>query len=350
MSLDSIVRITITTQTARMSQAGFGTPLIIAQHNYWAERVRSFSNLSELVQTQDSEEEKKLPESQRFEKQPLYHMTQAIFAQNPSVPKIKIGKREGTESVKTALENIIKVDVDGDFYGVLVLTTDRAKDYPDLADAIGTRRLLAGVDLSSSETALADKLKESNGARRIFAILKEDTNDYPAAALMGRMLTQAPGSSSWAFKELAGIKKSKLSSSTIDDLKKASINRHLDINQRGVTMDGRVMNNEYIDIIHGIDWLHVRLQERIFRLFVLNEKIPYTTKGVDLIRCEIMAQLNDAVYRGFLADDPPPTVSIPDVLSVESTSRENRTLPDVHFSGRIAGAIHEIIIQGVVKP
>lgn len=56
-------------------------------------------------------------------------------------------------------------------------------------------------------------------------------------------------------------------------------------------MDGRVMSGEYINIVHGIDWLHVRIQERLFRLLMINEKIPYTAKVVDLVRCEILAQL-----------------------------------------------------------
>ena len=30
--------------------------------------------------------------------------------------------------------------------------------------------------------------------------------------------------------------------------------------------------------------LHVRIQERLFRLLMINEKIPYTLKGIDLVR------------------------------------------------------------------
>lgn len=48
MSLDSIVTISIDTQNLQMAQAGFGTPLIIARHDVWPERVKSFANLSDL--------------------------------------------------------------------------------------------------------------------------------------------------------------------------------------------------------------------------------------------------------------------------------------------------------------
>jgi hypothetical protein len=341
MSLDNIVKIHIDTQSLSMSQTGFGTPLIIAKHDHWTERVRSFSNLSELF---------KASKAEKFELEPLYKMVQTIFAQTPTVPKIKIGKRIESESVEVALKAISKSDADGDFYGILVLSeNDPAKDYLSLADAVSSRRLLAGVDIPEGKTELGEALANSLGARRIFSIYNAKEGQYPAAAWMGRMLSQAPGSSSWAFKSLEGIEKAKLSTDTTDKLKATSINRHIDINKVGVTLDGKVAKGEYIDVIHGIDWLHVRIQERLFRLLQINEKIPYTAKGIDLVRCEIMAQLKEAVNRGLLAPEPEPQVSIPNIEDVSESKRRGRILPDVHFSGRLAGAIHEIEIKGVVN-
>jgi hypothetical protein len=348
MSLDSIVRITISTQNLSMAQAGFGTPIIIAQHDYLKQRVQSFSSLAEIFAIRDVEKEKALPEEKQFHKHPLYLMASAIFSQNPSVPKLKIGKRQSNESVTEALNNIINGDADGDFYGVLLLPNDPKKDYVELAQAVASKRLLAGIDIDDGIIDIAATLNKSEGARRIFTVFKEEQNEYPAAAWMGRMLTQAPGSTSWAFKELLGIKKSKLSADKIGKLKAAVINRHIDINKVGVTMDGKVMKDEYIDIIHGVDWLHVRIQERLFRLLMINEKIPYTLKGIDLVRSEIMAQLKEAVYRGLLAPEPEPQVSTPAIEDIDPVTRGQRKLPDVSFSGRLAGAIHEIEIRGTV--
>jgi hypothetical protein len=183
---------------------------------------------------------------------------------------------------------------------------------------------------------------------RVFYIYKEDEADFPAAAWMGKMLPEPPGSTTWAFKELADITKSKLNTTTISNLNKLNINRHIYINNKGVTLDGKVSANEYIDIVHGIDWLHVRIQERIFRLLMLNGKIPYTLKGIDLIRSELLAQLKDAVRRGLLAEVPEPTVSIPDIDSISTDKKESRILPDVKFSARLAGAIHAVEIRGTV--
>jgi hypothetical protein len=66
------------------------------------------------------------------------------------------------------------------------------------------------------------------------------------------------------------------------------------------------------------------------------------------VRSEILAQLKEGVYRGLLAEDPEPQVSIPMINEVEEKERDNRVLPKVRFSARLAGAIHKIEIQGTV--
>ncbi len=374
MSIDSIVNVTITSQSLHMSQAGFGTPLIIAEHDYWTERVKSFSDLSELtfvpkkpaetaptnvartVMTTDSGAPavpKKEPQPQLIPKDSALYLTaQALISQTPRVPKFKVGLREKTESVADALDKILLDDKDGDFYGILLAADygdDHAKYIADVQSLISTlkdKRLLAGIDVTEKQLAAFPEKGMTSG--RLFYIYKEDGADFPAAAWMGKMLPEAPGSTTWAFKELRDITKSKLNTTTIDTLKKRNINRHLYINNKGVTLDGKVSADEYIDIVHGIDWLHVRIQERIFRLLMLNGKIPYTLKGIDLVRSELLAQLKDAVRRGLLAEDPEPTVSIPDIDSIPIEKKESRILPDVKFSARLAGAIHAIEIRGTV--
>jgi hypothetical protein len=346
MSIDSIVKISISANSLQMAQAGFGLPIIIAEHEYLKNRVHTIQNLDELFKLRDLKKEDGLPEQKRFQNHPLYQMASTIFSQNPTISKLKIGKRLSDESIAQALTSI-KGDANGDFYGILIIPKD-SKDILELSAAIGSERYLAGVDLDETTLEVAQALKDSKGSKKIFAIFKERPTDYPAAAWMGRMLAQAPGSSSWAFKQLEGIQRSKLSTDLLEKLEKATINRHIDINTVGVTMNGKVMSGEYIDIVQGIDWLHVRIQERLFRLLQINEKIPYTLKGIDLVRSEILAQLKEAVYRGLLAEDPEPQVSTPSIGDITPDKRSGRVLPDVSFSARLAGAIHAIEIKGTV--
>jgi len=66
------------------------------------------------------------------------------------------------------------------------------------------------------------------------------------------------------------------------------------------------------------------------------------------VRSEILAQLKEGIYRGVLAENPEPKVSTQTIEDIDQSSRDDRVLPKVRFSGRLAGAIHKIEIQGTV--
>ncbi|MEI6806927.1 MAG: DUF3383 family protein, partial [Myxococcaceae bacterium] len=145
------------------------------------------------------------------------------------------------------------------------------------------------------------------------------------------------------------IKQYALSTGQASQLDANHINRYTTINDVGVTLQGKCVSGEYIDTMRGIDWLHARLQERIFMLLLKNKKIPYTDKGVDLVRCEIMGQLKEAISAGVLASYPEPTVNAPRVADIRDDDKAKRLLPNVSFSGTLAGAIHALKIAGVVS-
>ncbi len=339
MSLDSIVNITIDTKSLQMAQAGFGVPLIIAPaEDLKAGRVKIFKELSDLSCIK--------PESA------CYHMAQSLLAQSPRINLAKIGFRLKGESIPEALSAIINEDAD--FYGVLLVNEHGddheayKKDVLSLAESIAHKRLLAGVDIDVNQLFIAQELKAKRYSN-IFITFRVDPEKYLSAALIGKMLPKMPGSSSWAFKELTGIKPQKINLALSEELKSLNVNRYIAISGQGLNLDGKVAKGEFIDVVHGRAWLQVRMQERLFRLFMLNDKIPFTAKGLDLVRCEISAQLSDAVHRGFLAADPKPEVFIPSLNDIDTTAREKRILPDVTFSAQAAGAIHEIEIRGTIN-
>ena len=61
------------------------------------------------------------------------------------------------------------------------------------------------------------------------------------------------------------------------------------------------------------------------------------------------ASLRAAVNQGILAADPAPTVTVPKVADVSAADKTARLLPDMKFTGTLAGAIHKVTITGVVS-
>lgn len=80
-SLDDLVVLNITKGTRTPSRAGFGTPMILAYHTHNTDRVRKYTKLSAMVTDGFSTTE------------PAYLIAQAIFAQNPRVKAVKVGRR-----------------------------------------------------------------------------------------------------------------------------------------------------------------------------------------------------------------------------------------------------------------
>ena len=83
-TVTEVIETTIDIRDAAVSQQGFGTPLIAAAHDFWPERVRTFSELIELV----------TPPLNVPTNHPVYVNAKALKAQQPSPTQFKIGKRD----------------------------------------------------------------------------------------------------------------------------------------------------------------------------------------------------------------------------------------------------------------
>ncbi len=92
MSLANHVTLNITTDSAGLSRANFGTPLTVSNTAGWVERAREYSGVSAVG-------------SDFATTSPEYLTAQATFAQNPHVAKLKIGRAANT------MTKIIKVTV-----------------------------------------------------------------------------------------------------------------------------------------------------------------------------------------------------------------------------------------------
>jgi hypothetical protein len=109
-----------------------------------------------------------------------------------------------------------------------------------------------------------------------------------------------------------------------------------------------MVSGEWIDVIHGIDWLESRMQNNIWNAYVNNEKIPFTDDGINLIITQIDEALSTSVGRSILAGSPVYTISAPRASEVSATDKGQRTLPDVEFEATLAGAINKTRIRGRV--
>jgi len=244
---------------------------------------------------------------------------------------------------------------DDDWYGFLLDSNSPAEIAAAAAD-METRTKLFVANVSDTEILdsgtsddIASTLKASAYAR-IPLIYHPEDGEFAAAAWMGKMLPKDPGSSTWKFKTLAGVPTYKLRASEKTQLEAKLCNYYIATNAVNHTRTGITPANEWIDVIRGIDWLRVRIQEDEFTQLVGVDKIPYTDDGAAIIEAALQGRLQDAIAKNVLASSPAPVVTVPRVSDQNVSDRAARYFPGIRFTAYLAGAIHKLQIIGSVSP
>jgi hypothetical protein len=241
-----------------------------------------------------------------------------------------------------------------DWYA-LVITSRLKQDVLDAAAWVEARIKLFGTASSDTEiynvlstTDIAAELFALNYARTFLMFHDDAATLYPEAAWFGKQLPTPPGSSTWAFKSLAGVPTVDLTETQRTNILAKNANTYELRAGVAITKNGQVAEGEFIDIIRGVDWLDARMTERIYSRLVNSPKIPFTDPGVAIIEAEIRAQLDAGIAQGLIALDPAYTVTVPLVKDVPFNDRANRNLPDIKFRANLQGAIHAITVFGTV--
>jgi hypothetical protein len=239
------------------------------------------------------------------------------------------------------------------FYGVLIDSNGRA-EVEAAAGWVETRdRLFLG---DSDETdvinplATTDLMSELNGLARLRSALLYTGGKIGqgyAAAWMARMFAAFdPGVATWAYKTLAGVAAYELTSSQQGAIDTKKGNRYSRLFGTSNTLFGFVCSGEFLDVVHGLDWLRARLIERLFLLLRTNPKLPFTDASIAIVVAAVREILQLAVDVGVLASFE---VTAPTVAQVPLADRAARRLPNVNFIARLAGAIHLIEVTGTVS-
>jgi len=189
----------------------------------------------------------------------------------------------------------------------------------------------------------------------------QDETDVPAAnkcinvAWAAKCLNYHAGQETWAFKTLAGITPSALTSTEITALEDKNVSYFMTTASKNITYGGKVLAGEWIDIIRFRDWLKNDMQVRVANLFIVNSKVPYTDKGIGLVENQMIASLKDGANYGGISPDeydengsviPGFKTSVPSSASLTDSQKASRKLTNCTFAARLAGAIHAVELKG----
>lgn len=337
MSLNSIIDVLITRETSTPTQKGFGTLLIVGETDAFGgvERVRTYTSFEQV-------------DVDFAPTDPEYLMAQAAFGQEVRPEQIKIGTLKAADSGNyvTALGAISAVD--DDWYGLAIESETEANinavaAYIEARDKIFFALTRDAAVAAGTAGNVMDDLNTAAYDRTMPLYSGAPTTQYLNAGLAGGQLPKEPGSITYKFKTVAGVNADNLTATQKQNIENEKGNHYTKVAGVNILQQGTVASGEFLDVIIGSDWIKARLQETIYQELVNSDKIPYTNQGISKIENLVRQVLQQAVDRSILASFE---ISVPDVSAISNLDKGNRLLPDVNFTGVLAGAIHKVEIRG----
>lgn len=344
--LDTLVKVTISISTAVPDSASFGNILIVGPAPATAPEtappaVGKYTELSEVKTAGWGTDD------------PVYKGASIAFANgaNPlyiAVQQTTTGKT--LESIDKTLDRALETD---GWYGVAPcgITGDDLSKIAEWADA---NCKLFGFTVSGSTNPVGTSHPYAFGFATKSASAYPN-NMYTHIAMLAVGFGYTPGSETWAYKTLAGIEAEPYTVTEMTALDTAGLNYYVACAGKNITLCGKTVSGEWIDVIRFRDWLQNDMQKRIYNLLIANPKVPFTSGGITLIQNQMLASLTQGQRQGGIApteydDDgteiPGFTTSVPAMSSASDADKAARNLKGCKFTARLAGAIHLVEVNG----
>ena len=290
----------------------------------------------------------------------VYKAAMKQFAQNPHIGKMYVGVKKPSDTSWTDALAAIKKANNG-FYAVT--TSARTMiEQQEIALWVEANQKLYGI--ASGDSAIVEEETGDIGAwiklynlDRSFTFYHPDCapgpngkitadDPMPDVACFGSNLTYQPGSATWMFKDFKAVPTYELETGPFETATAKNVMLYCLVADVPTTFWGKVGSGEYIDIIHGCDWLKARIQNKVFTDLKKNKKVPFNDTGIAVISGALRSALQEGIDVAELLDSY--TITAPERSNVAADDKATRNLPGVSFEAPVQGAIHTTKIRGNV--
>lgn len=312
--------VNITRKTVAVSERGFGTILILD-----TEKDREFTYLTEKGIEELGEGK-------------AYKIAQRLFMQKPQPQRVAIIGKVGKagEVFKKALE------ANKDFF--FVVATDNSVDtVKEVSGLCQVNNKVYAVTVNDLEEA---KVLGKEVFDNTFVAYHNKADAYLAEGLAVVMSYKIGGKTA-KFKRVEGVSEAEISLTDLSTLHENKIFTY--IKKLGVlqTTEGKCLSGEYIDVVLGEYWIRFRMEERMQRLALTQDKIPYTNRGIGMLVSVAEQVLNQAVDMG-IVEEGQYRVDYKRREEVDSNEVANRVYNHIIWTAMLQGAIHTGQISGIL--
>lgn len=223
------------------------------------------------------------------------------------------------------------------------------------ADQLKVAQFVDGMDFKFFSALVKD-----NAGREALKIFKRTlvfdhpkANERLDAAAVGALGSLPVGSITWKFKGgFAGISPRYLAEEELLEIEADNAMAYVVKAGKGQLSNGITGTGEYIDALHGKDFVKVDMENEIQTALQNAPKVPYDNRGIGLIEGAATTTLQRAYTQGIIAEteDKLPDYTITALTRGETNlaDRANRVYKGLSFRFANAGAIHEVEVHGQI--
>jgi len=313
--------VNIQRKTVGVSERGFGTILIFDPSQninfkyITAENVKEFSTESKV-----------------------YKLASRLFMQKPQPQEVAVVGKSGT-----AVEGFKKVLEETNDFFFLTCTDNSVETIKGLSNLCQVNNKVYAVTVNDYEDAkkLFEEVYDNT-----FVMYHDDSDSFVAESLAVVMSYKVGGKTA-KFKTLQGVKAADVSTTQVKELHKSNLFTYVE--KLGVlqTSEGKMLSGEYIDVILGEYWIRLRMEERMQRLALTQDKIPYTNRGIGMLVGVAELVLTEAVAMG-IVEEGQYRVDYKVREDVDSNEVALRKYDYILWTAMLQGAIHTGQISGIL--
>lgn len=244
---------------------------------------------------------------------------------------------------------------------VTVDTTNDLADTVALSNFIDSKKerfAIVGLPATAENVAkIADTKKAfGNSPRTIFFVSGADQAEaeYGIGGLVGAVGNETVGSVTWKFRKIGGVKPVDLTVTQIQKLHENNAFTYVTKAALDQTSEGKTLSGEFIDALHGDDWVKASLETELQRLLSNSKKITYDDAGIAQIDATVTAVLNTATNNGIISVNPETnsgefTVTTATRAQTSDEDIAQRNYTGLKFSYTRSGAIHTVRVNGQIN-
>lgn len=321
-------------------RVGLGRPLILAESASTTSTYTEYASIDDLVKDY-------------AETTTVYKKAAAVFAQAnaPDIVAVATYSATGGGDPSTGLTIVAAFEkYFGNAWNFLLLPDAIASERLAVSNALEAHKFKFLVLKVETQDELAQYISNS---RTICYYHPSKTGEELDAAIIGEAASLQVGSITWKFrKNLVGITPVDITSDDLKAIHAAGANMYVEKAGIPQTSEGITATGQYIDILHGQDWVKVNGENSLQLLLSDNDKIPSNSIGVSMASSVLTTVLTTATQNGIIEKDVNGnalfSVTATPIDQIPKTDREKRIYSGLSFQYTPQGAVHEMTVTGTI--